>query len=55
MHKRTDDTAYDRGKQDTRQASIHHACVCVHLQKPDQIWVVHWAPESFKLKNFLSD
>jgi len=44
------------GKQDTRQVSINHAYVYVHLEKKsNKIWVVHWAPEALKLMNFLSE
>lgn len=44
------------GKQDTRQALIDHACVHVHLQTENyKIWVVHLAPETLRLMNFLSE
>jgi len=52
----TDNTADYHKKQDTRGASINHACVNIHLQREsNKIWVVHWAPQAVKLMNFLSE
>jgi len=56
MHDRSNNTADDCRKQDTRQVSIDHACVRGHFQtETDKIWVVHGVPEALKMMNFLSD